>query len=419
MGSATDTIATIFGVGILGYFMYKVILPKLQETANFQLPDFNFPTSFQQPQQQQPAPPPAEPPTPPAATTNTKQPPTKSQQKQQPILTPTNSEMTSPNVAGTAFTFNVVGDIDDNALAAATAQNLCGSNPTVVLIIGDFAYHCNAQKWWTGSMKACNGKNVLGSVGNHDCSGKGFLELFPANGGKWEFTKKVGNIAFIAVNTGYCSATCMNPSTSEPLFKQAQADPSVKFIVAHFHKPIFTTGTAPDAPMSLHNMMKKYPKVKMAFAGHNHSYRRYVPIEGIQYITAGAGGHDKTSSTAVTKGPSSGSVGVVKCRVSTDGSITCQYVANNGEILDSWGLTADGRHTGTGGVTPKGGSLPSESGYVQAYFAGRSDLLNHYYSYDKEERDNAVLAMMDMRNAILHPQRKFNNKIYHYSRWVR
>ena len=29
-------------------------------------------------------------------------------------------------------------------------------------------------------MKACNGKNVLGSVGNHDCSGKGFLEIFPA-----------------------------------------------------------------------------------------------------------------------------------------------------------------------------------------------------------------------------------------------
>lgn len=411
---ATDTIATIFGVGILGYFMYKVILPKLQDTtnSNFQLPDFNFPS----PQQQQPMIPTAAAAAPKPTPTTTKQ-PTK---PKQPILTPTTSEMTSPNVAGTAFTFNVVGDLDDNALAAATATNLCGSNPTVVLIIGDFAYHCNAQKWWTGSMKSCNGKNVLGSVGNHDCSGKGFLELFTANGGKWEFTKKVGNIAFIAVNTGYCSATCMNPSTSEPLFRQAQADPSIKFIVAHFHKPIFTTGTAPDAPMSLHNMMKKYPKVKMAFAGHNHSYRRYAPQDGIQYITAGAGGHDKSSSTAVTKGPSSGSVGVVKCRVSTDGAITCQYVANSGEILDQWGLTAQGKHTGTGGVTPKGGTAPGESGYAQAFYTHHNQQLNPppLPPADKEERDNAFLSMMDRRNIILHPQRKFNNRIYHYSNMV-
>jgi hypothetical protein len=271
-------------------------------------------------------------------------------------------------------------------------------------------------------MKACNGKKgVLGSVGNHDNSGKGFLELFPENGGKWEFTKKVGNIAFIAVNTGYCGGTCMNPSTSEPLFQQAQNDPSVKFIIVHFHKPIFTTGTAPDAPMSLHNMMKKYSKVKMAFAGHNHSYRRYAPQDGIQYITAGAGGHDKTKSTAVEKGPQSGSVGVVKCRVGTDGGITCQYVANNGEILDQWGLTGTGKHTGTGGVTPKGGTAPSESGYaVQSFYTTMVDQLYGYNFFNdddnnKEKVDDIINNMMDERERRIHPRRKYNNKIYHYS----
>ena len=102
-----------------------------------------------------PLPPPATPPisnpTPPPSsttTTKTKKPSNKQQEKQQepesdapqtPILTPTSSEMTSPNVIGTGFTFNVVGDLDDNALAAATATNLCGGNPTLVLIIGDFA----------------------------------------------------------------------------------------------------------------------------------------------------------------------------------------------------------------------------------------------------------------------------------------
>ena len=408
-----ETLALVAGAGVVMYYGYSIVLSKLNQ------------------QQQLPLPPPVIIPAPTAApvpysapaTTNTIKEPTKEKPKptpssnkqkeegpENPILTPTTKDMTSPNVAGSAFTFNVVGDLDDNALAAATAKNLCGDNPTLTMIIGDFAYHNDAQKWWTGSMKACNGKNNLGSVGNHDNKGQGFLELFPLNKGKWEFIYKVGNIAFIAVNTGFCGERCMDLK-SETLFQQAQADPSVKFIVVHFHKPIFTTGTAPDAPMELHNMMKKYPKVKMAFAGHNHSYRRYTLQDGIQYITAGAGGHDKTASTAVTKGPSSGSVGVVKCRVATDGSMTCQYVANNGTILDQWGLTAAGKHTGSGGVPPKQGTAPSESGYAQAFFTQ----LDPYNRLGKEERDNAFLSMMDRRNAILYPPRKLNNTIYHYS----
>lgn len=401
---ATSTIATIFGVGILAYFGYKVLLPKLQQ--GFQMPE--FPT-IQFPQAQAaPTPTPvAQPATAPSQSTTRKP---SSSSSSSPIV-PT-SQATSPNVPGTALTFTVVGDIDDNALAAQTAQNLCGGNPTVVLIIGDFAYHCNAQKWWTGSMKACNGKNVIGSVGNHDCGGKGFLELFPANGGKWTTFKRIGNIGFVGLNTGTCNAVCSNPSDEEHVVKQAQADPNVKFIVVHFHKPIFTANTAPDTPASFHTMLMKYPKVKMVFAGHNHTYKRYAPQGGIQYVTVGAGGHDKTSSTPVQKGPSSGTVGVAKCRVAADGSITCQYVANNGEVCDQWGLTAQGKHTGTGGVTPKTGPKSAEAAYAYQSFYSHLDPIDYP---DKEERDNAYIMMMDR----LIPQRKFNNKIYHYSAYQR
>lgn len=401
---ASETIAGIFGLGILAYFTYKVILPKLQE-GGFQMPDFQLPQLQQPAAAQEPSPPPASPSLPPN---------TKTKEKKEPIITPTNSDMTSPNVAGTSFTFNVVGDVDHTP---ATAVNLCSSNPTLVMIIGDFAYDCNAQAWWTQTMKPCNGKNVVGSVGNHDCNGKGFLELFPANGGKWTHIKKIGNIAFVALNTGFCDAICSNPATEEPVIKQAQADPTVKFIVVHFHKPIFTSGTAPDTPMSFHTMLKKYPKVKMAFAGHNHSYKRYVPIDGIQYITAGRGGHDATGKEPLQKGASSNNVGVVKCRVSSDGGITCQYVGNNGTVLDQWGLTASGKHTGTGGVTPKQGTGSAESGYVQSFYTAVDQ--SGYDFKDKEERDNAVIAMMDRHELRLKPMRKFNNTIYHYSKWVR
>jgi len=399
----TETIASIFGVGILAYFGYKVILPKLQESG-FQMPELPM---LQPVMAQQTAAPPAT-----SSPSPSSSPPASKPKPKKEIITPSTSEMTSPNVVGSQFTFNVVGDID---YFNGTAQNLCGDNPTITLIIGDFSYDTNAQKWWTTTMKPCNGrKGVLASIGNHDGDGKTFLSVFPENGNKWTTIKKVGNIAFVGLNTGTCSAVCSNPATEETVIKQAQADPTVKFIIVHFHKPIFTAGTAPDTPMSFHTMLKKYPKVKMAFAGHNHTYKRYIPQDGIQYITCGQGGHAGTSTP--TKGASSNTIGVVKCRVSGDGGITCQYVANNGTVLDQWGLTAAGKHTGTGGVTPKQGTGAAEAAYVQSFYTA----VDEYGTfYDKEERDNAVIAMMDRYEQRSRPTRKFNNTIYHYSSWVR
>ena len=399
MGALNDIIS-IFGIGILAYFGVKVILPGLNNLGNFQLPELSFPQA-----QAVPSMPSAPSPSTPTSSGGS---------NKQPNLTPTTKDMTSPNVAGTAFTFNVVGDVD---YYDGTGQNLCGSNPTLVLIIGDFSYDTNGQKWWSTTMKACNGKNVMGSIGNHDGDGKNFIGLFPANGGKWTAMKKIGNIAFVSLNTGTCSAVCSNPSTEEPIVRQAQNDPSVKFIIVHFHKPVFTAGTSADAPMSFHTMLTKYPKVKMVFAGHNHTYKRYVPQNGIQYITAGRGGHDAAKgSSGGQKGASSSAVGVVKCRVGNDGAITCQYVANSGEVLDQWGLTAQGKHTGTGGVTPKQGSAAAESSnFAESFYSSYEP---SYFNYDKETRDNAIIAMMDRYEAIMHPKRKYNNKIYHYSKYV-
>ena len=292
--------------------------------------------------------------------------------------------------AASSFTFNVVGDIDHNK---PTGDALCGDNPSLALIIGDFAYDCNADKWWKGTMSACNGKNVIASVGNHDCDGKGFIDLFPLNGGKWEFIHKRGNIAFIAVNTGYCNNECSDPKTSKSLFDQAQNDPSVKWIIVHQHKPIFTAGVSPDAPMSYHTMYKKYSKVKFVFAGHNHTYKRYTVQDGIRYITCGQGGHAGNNSDSQV-GPSTGRIGVVKCSVGLDGSISCKYVASSdGKVLDTFGMSSGGNHTGSGGVEP---SQNASSSYARSLYNTR---LPPRYIPIKEEIDNAIIAEMDKEYA--------------------
>ncbi len=41
---AVDTVATIFGIGILSYFVYKVVLPKLNELGNA-VPPTPFPAA--------------------------------------------------------------------------------------------------------------------------------------------------------------------------------------------------------------------------------------------------------------------------------------------------------------------------------------------------------------------------------------
>ena len=238
------------------------------------------------------------------------------------------------------FHFTTAGDFRDNN---KTDENMAANNPVIVVIVGDFSYNGGAQKWWSQNMDALNGFNVIAALGNNDKPNNDFLNLFPLNGGKWEFIYKVSNVAFVAFNTEK-----NDPSTVDPLLAQAQADPTVTHIIPFGHKTIFTPTAKPlkpDADKGYFDVFKRYDKIRMILGGHNHFYARMntVPDTNFIYVTVGNGGANPHQDSEESNSPPQQFVrsnGALHCDVNND-TISCKMISNEGKTWDEFTITPD------------------------------------------------------------------------------
>ncbi|HEX5893108.1 MAG TPA: metallophosphoesterase [Nitrososphaeraceae archaeon] len=244
-----------------------------------------------------------------------------------------------PTQTDTPFHFTAAGDFRDNT---KTDENMAANNPEIVLILGDFSYNGNAAQWWSKNMNALNNLNVIAGLGNHDEPNDEFLELFPLNGGKWEFIKKVGNVAFVAFDT-----ETNDPSTVDPLLAQAQADPTVDHIIPFGHKTVFTPTPGnplkPDANKGYFDVFKKYDKIRMILGGHNHFYARMNAVSGTDfiYVTVGNGGANPHQDSGEKGSPPQQYVrsnGALHCDVNKE-TISCKMISNEGKIWDEFTIT--------------------------------------------------------------------------------
>ena len=244
-----------------------------------------------------------------------------------------------PTQTDTPFHFTAAGDFRDNT---KTDENMAANNPEIVLILGDFSYNGNAAQWWSKNMDALNNLNVIAGLGNHDEPNDEFLELFPLNGGKWEFIKKVGNVAFVAFDT-----ETNDPSTVDPLLAQAQADPTVDHIIPFGHKTVFTPTPGnplkPDANKGYFDVFKKYDKIRMILGGHNHFYARMNAVSGTDfiYVTVGNGGANPHQDSGEKGSPPQQYVrsnGALHCDVNKE-TISCKMISNEGKIWDEFTIT--------------------------------------------------------------------------------
>ncbi len=247
-----------------------------------------------------------------------------------------------PNVppqTDTPFHFTAAGDFRDNT---NTDENMAANNPEMVLILGDFSYNGNAELWWSKNMDALNNLNIIGALGNHDEPNDDFLNLWPLNEGKWEFIKKVGNVAFVAFDTEN-----NDPSTIDPLLAQAQADPTVDHIIPFGHKTIFTPTPGnplkPDADRGYFDVFKKYDKIRMILGGHNHFYARMNAVSGTDfiYVTVGNGGANAHQDSGESGSPPKQYVrsnGALHCDVNNQ-TIICKMISNEGKVWDEFTIT--------------------------------------------------------------------------------
>ena len=241
-----------------------------------------------------------------------------------------------PPQTDTPFHFTAAGDFRDNT---NTDENMAANNPEIVLILGDFSYKGNAKLWWSKNMDALNNLNVIGAVGNHDEPNDDFLNLWPLNGGKWEFIKKIGNVAFVAFDTEN-----NDPSTVDPLLAQAQADPTVDHIIPFGHKTLFTPTPGnplkPDADRGYFDVFKKYDKIRMILGGHNHFYARMNAVSGTDfvYVTVGNGGANPHQDSGESGSPPKQYVrsnGALHCDVNNE-TISCKMISNEGKVWDEF-----------------------------------------------------------------------------------
>jgi predicted phosphodiesterase len=246
---------------------------------------------------------------------------------------------TPPPQTDTPFHFTAAGDFRDNT---KTDENMAANNPEIVLIVGDFSYNGNAAQWWSKNMDALKNLTVVAALGNHDEPNDEFLKLFPLNGGKWEFIKKVGNVAFVAFDTEN-----NDPSTIDPLLAQAQADPAVDHIIPFGHKTLFTPTPGnplkPDANKGYFDVFKKYDKIRMILGGHNHFYARMNAVSGTDfiYVTVGNGGANPHQDSGESGSPPQQYVrsnGALHCDVNNE-TISCKMISNEGKVWDEFTVT--------------------------------------------------------------------------------
>ncbi len=236
---------------------------------------------------------------------------------------PDHTFRTPPPRGSSGFTVAAEADIGDAASYAPMAgvQSLiAGVKPAFVLGIGDLTYanpnglpvadaHFNDVMVWSQDAA------YMPVWGNHEWDVpsaddmrdyKGRFDLpnpqtspgAPAVsccGEDWSWFD-YGNVRFIAYPEPWTSDTWTDWNThAVALMDQAQADPTIKFIVTFGHQPAYSSGHHPGEPQIkgyLDALGDSHSKYVLNLNGHSHDYERSSPQHGVVHLTVGTGGAD-------------------------------------------------------------------------------------------------------------------------------
>ena len=221
-----------------------------------------------------------------------------------------------------AFRFDVEADIGDSLDDPQTLpiqQQIAADHPSFVMVPGDLAYgdthglaavdqHFNDVMAWSQTSA------YMPTWGNHDWDplatdddlgdfkGRFAMENGQTSPGApaasccgedWSWSD-IGGVRFISYPEPYTSATWPDwGQRADGLMAEAQADPSIRFIVTYGHRPAYSTGHhvgVPALAAILDGLGERYPKYDVNFNAHSHDYERFERIHGVVHITSGGGG---------------------------------------------------------------------------------------------------------------------------------
>jgi parallel beta-helix repeat protein len=240
---------------------------------------------------------------------------------------PDHTLRTPPPRGAAGFTVYAEGDIGDTTSYASmgVVQRLIAADmPAFVLALGDLTYgnshgqahvdqHFNDVMLWSrdaaympawgnhewdvpsaddlrnykGRFDFANGQTSPPTADN-TCSGK------PQScaGEDWHWFD-YGNVRFIAYPEPWSGAWADWNTRANALMEEAQADPSIKFIVTFGHRPAYSSGHH-QGSLTLKGYLDalgaSHSKYVLNLNGHSHNYERTYPQNGVVHVTAGTGG---------------------------------------------------------------------------------------------------------------------------------
>jgi predicted phosphodiesterase len=167
--------------------------------------------------------------------------------------------------------------------------------PVVVFHTGDLVEDGFDSSEWdtfnniTADLRA--GAEFFPALGNHENQSSLFFDNFDLPGNEQWYSVERNQIHFIVLNS--CVATLAQSEQYQWLESDlANVPNSIKFIVAVFHHPPYSTGPHAEDEMGLREtiapLFEQY-HVDIVFNGHDHSYERSFCGERYYIVTGGGG----------------------------------------------------------------------------------------------------------------------------------
>ena len=201
------------------------------------------------------------------------------------------------------------GQVPEHVIARAVEERA-----DLVVHAGDLVETGSPASWSAfdeeiAPLRAC-GVPFFPILGNHEFFGEAdtraalarYHARFPALLGQRWYDLRVGPLLFVLVDTNApelsrCEVEAQDAWYLERL-AQAEADPSVRWVVVVGHHPPMTNAVMhkPDAFSEVHFAAPalRHPKVAAFVAGHVHTYERFV-IQGRQFVVSGGGGSPRVN----------------------------------------------------------------------------------------------------------------------------
>lgn len=198
------------------------------------------------------------------------------------------------------FKFSIYGDNrtgwGDSAVHKQILKKIAEENPAFILHTGDMVAYGNQLNQWDLFFQTAPDvlaqTPFLPTIGNHDISAANwYYRFFPVSQDKEMFYAfEYGQAHFICLDT----TQPVHHSTKQYRFleKTLKKWQGKSPIIVYMHHPPFSAGKHGSERKVREQLVPLFEKygVDLVMSGHDHSYQRIGPINGVTYIVTGGGG---------------------------------------------------------------------------------------------------------------------------------